>query len=324
MPDRPLARIKGEAKPQTGQQRRLGLFDRVLGYRIEEVEHAALWGKDRHWQAVTFDGRVLRNRVTRRAIFESSASAVVRAQEHAREIMPKLLASERWVDWSWTGGEDYREWLITLPCFAATYFSSHFAVRNVLAHVRCDWREGADGERVLMLHEVQSDWMQDARRAIQNFGNDAGFADDAPFLQEWPALTLKLMLLHAAHMGADALGWTRGSHQVHRFRGLGSEGLKELYDRTLPREVNRMLKPFGVACEGVDVYVPENFTIRRTEAGYQVRSSDGKSLGVAASFHDARAMLPDGAHERLYDVHGVRLDEAVRAAILENGFTAWG
>ena len=34
--------------------------------------------------------------------------------------MPKLLASERWVDWSWTGGEEYREWLITLPLFPAT------------------------------------------------------------------------------------------------------------------------------------------------------------------------------------------------------------
>lgn len=324
VPDRPLGRIKGEAKPQTGQRRRLCLFDRVLGYRIEEVEHAALWGKDRHWQAVTFDGRLLRNRVTRRAIFESAAAAVVRAQEHARDVLPKVLASERWVDWSWTGGEDYREWLITLPCFPATYFSSHFAVRNVLAHVRCDWREGADGERVLMLHEVQSDWMQDIRRAIQEYGDEGGVRGDAPFLHEWHALALKLLLLHAAHMKADALGWTRGSHQVHRFRGLGSEGLKELYDRTLPREVNRMLKPFGIACGSVDVYVPENFSIRRTEAGYEVRSSDGKSLAVTPSFHDARSILPDGAHERLYGVHGVRLDEQKRAAILERGFNAWG
>src|SRR5690606_3912918 len=39
--NRPVARIKGEPKPQQGQGRRLCMFDRVLGYRIEEVEHAA-------------------------------------------------------------------------------------------------------------------------------------------------------------------------------------------------------------------------------------------------------------------------------------------
>ena len=123
--DRPVAKIKGEARPQAGQKRRLQLFDRVLGYRIEELEHAALWGRDRHWQAVSFDGRVLRQRLTRRAIFDTPAGAISRAQEHAREVMPKLLASERWVDWSWSGGEDYREWLITLPLFPATCLSSH-------------------------------------------------------------------------------------------------------------------------------------------------------------------------------------------------------
>ncbi len=322
--DRPLAKIKGEAKPQAGQQRQLRLFDRVLGYRIEEVEHTALWGKDRHWQAVAFDGRVLRNRGTRRAIFESSAKAVSRAQEHAREVLPKLLASERWVDWSWTGGEEYREWLITLPLFPGTYFSSHFGVRNVLAHVRCDLREGADGERVLMLHEVQSDWMQVARRSIRDSDKDADVDDLFPFLHEWPALALKLVLLHAADLGADALGWTRGAHQAHRYGGLGSEGLKELYDRTLPREAKRMLKPFGMACETVEVYVPDNFKIRRIEGGYEVRSMQGEVLGVAASFQEARDLLPDGAHERLYAVHGVRLSKAARVAILEKGFAAWG
>ena len=52
--------------------------------------------------------------------------------------MPELPAPERWADWSWSGGEEYRE---------------------------------------------------------------------------WPALALKLMLLHAARPGAGALGWTRGAHE---------------------------------------------------------------------------------------------------------------
>lgn len=323
VPDRPLTKIKGH-KPQAGQQRQLYLFDRVMGYRIEDVRHIALWGQERHWQAVTFDGKVLRSRVTRRTIFDSPEQAIFRAQEHAREIMPKLLASERWADWSWTGGEEYREWLITLPCYPDSYFSSHFDVRNVLAHVRCDLREGEDGEQVLMLHEVQSDWAQEARRTIRDCGETQGLIAQAPFLNEWPALTLKLMLLHAAHRGVDALGWTRGAHQVHRYRGLGREGLRELYDHTLPREVKRMLKPFGIACQTIEVYVPENFKIRRIEGGFEVSNEQDGVLGIAPTFQAARDLMPDGAHEQLYAVHGVRLSKAVRAAILEKGFAAWG
>lgn len=319
-----LPKIKGEAKPQPGQRRHLRLFDRVLGYRIEEVEHPALWGDDRHWQAVTFEGKVLRNRRTRRSIFATRDIAVARAQEHAMEVLPRLLPEERWVDWSWTGGEDYRESLVTLSCFPTTFLSAHFNVRNVLAHVRCDVREGANGERVLLLHEVQSDWMQEMRRLLQEFGAEAAAVDESPFLHEWPALTLKLILLHAAHRGVDAVAWTRGAHHVHRYGGRGRAGLKELYDRTLPREANRMLKPFGVACGQVEVYVPDNFSIRGVEDGYEVRTEGGKVLGVAPSFEAARAILPDGAHERLYGVHGVRLDKATRTAILQGGFTAWG
>lgn len=316
--------IKGEARPQTGQRRHLRLFDRVLGYRIEEVEHPALWGNDRHWQAITYRGTVLRNRFSRRSIFGSRDDAMARAQEHAVEVLPKLVPAERWVAWAWTGGEDYREWLVTLPCFPTTFLSPHFDVRNVLAHVRCDVREGADGERVLLLHEVQSDWMQGVRRQIQECGELVFLEEETPFLRDWPALTLKLVLLHAAHRGVDAVAWTRGAHQAHRYRGRGRDGLKELYDRTLPREANRMLKPFGVACGSVEIYVPDNFSIRRLEAGYEVRDKRGTVLGVAPSFAQARALLPDGAHEKLYTLHGVRLDKANRAEIVNTGFAAWG
>jgi hypothetical protein len=320
----PVAKIKDRVKAQIGQERELRLYDSVLGYRIEKVAHATLWGDERHWQVVRYDGRTLKNRATRRPIFDSEEEAISSAQEHARRTLPKLLASEKWIHWSWTGGEEYREWLITLPFFPVFFHSSHFAVRNVLAHVRCDLREGADGERVLMLHEVQSDWMQEMRRLNQESENYGSGEDLSPFLNEWPALTLKLMLLHAAHLRVDALGWARGADQADRYRGHGEQGLRELYDRTLPREGNRMLKPFGLTCETVEIFVPKNFAIRRVEGRYQVRNVQGEVVGDATTFQEARALMPDGAEETLHPVHGVRLPAAARAAILERGFFAWG
>lgn len=193
----------------------------------------------------------------------------------------------------------------------------------MLAHVRCDLREGANGEQVLLLQEVQSDWAQDARRQIAS--GDMNLDDGRPpFLKEWPALAMKLVLLHAAHEGLDAVAWTRGAHQAFRYKGLGATGLKELYDHTLPREVSRMIKPFGGACELLGVYVPTNFRIKQSENGYDVYTAENRLLGTASTLEDARQFVPEGAHELLYDVHGVRLPTAVRKAILDVGFPAWG
>ena len=145
-----------------------------------------------------------------------------------------------------------------------------------------------------------------------------------PFLKEWPALTMKLVLLHASHQGVDAVAWTRGAHQVTRYKGLGATGLYELYDRTLPREVNRMMKSFGVESETLGVFVPTNFEIQQTEYGYEVYSPEYELLGTAPTLEEAREFVPDQGHESLFDVHGIRFSAEIRRALLANGFPAWG
>ena len=322
-PERPLKRTNKVPKAQTGQTRTVAGFDPVLGYRIEQVEHQTLWGPESHWQAVTHDGQVIRNG-TKQSLFPARETAAELAASHAKLNFPKRVALGHFGSYAWTGGEAYREWLITLPYYPASFLSGHFKIRNVLVHVRCDVRDGADGERVLLLHEVQSDWAQSARRAIACGEMNPGDGECPPFLKEWPALAMKLVLMHAAHQGLDAVAWSRGAHQVFRYEGLGAMGLNELYDRTLPREVNRMLRPLGGICETLGVFVPTNFGIFQTERGYEVYSLEDELLGAALTLEDARQFVPDQGHELLYEVHGVRLPESMREAILGSGFPAWG
>ena len=322
-PDRKLTRIKNLPKALAGLPRAVTRFDPVLGYRIERVEHQSLWGTEHSWQAVTHDGKIIENHV-RVTGFRTAKEAANLATSHASQHFPKRVALGRWSHLAWTGGESYREWLITLPHYPANYLTGHFDVRNVLAHVRCDVREDGDGGRVLMLHEVQSDWAQGARRAI-SVGEMEEFDDERPpFLKEWPALTMKLILLHAAHQGFDAVAWTRGAHQVSRYEGLGAAGLKKLYDHTLPREVNRMMKPFGAEVETLGVFVPTNFEIKQTEYGYEVFSPEDELLGTAETLEEAREFVPDQGHELLYEVHGVRLTADIRGGLLATGFPVWG
>jgi len=322
-PHRALKRTKQTPKSQFGQTRDVAGFDPVLGYRIEQVMHQTLWGAESHWQAVTHDGSVICDGVNR-TINPTREAAAELAASHARQHFPKRVALGRFSRFAWTGGESYREWLITLPYYPDSYLSGHFKVRNVLSHVRCDVREGAEGERVLMLQEVQSDWAQRARRAASTGESDTDDEVQPPFMKEWPALTMKLMFLHAAQQRLDAVAWTRGAHQAFRYNGLGATGLKELYDRTLPREVNRMMKSYGVKCEMLGVFVPKNYSIKQTENGYEVRSPEHELLGVAPTLEDARQFVPDRGHELIYEVHGVRLPESMRVAILSSGFPAWG
>ncbi len=145
-----------------------------------------------------------------------------------------------------------------------------------------------------------------------------------PLFKEWSALAMKLMLLHAANEGLDVVAWAHGAHQVSRYKGLGAIGLMELYDRTLPREVNRMVKPMGGACETLGVIVPTNFGIQQTENGYEVYTAENELLATMPTLEDAKQFVPDGAHELLYEVPGVRLPPAVRRNIRELGFPAWG
>ena len=92
-------------------------------------------------------------------------------------VYPDVPDYEDWLrDEPWfisgAGGDDdrarelYAEWSERekIGRDAPTFKSSHWAERNVLAHVRFDEHEGPDGERVLHIAEIQSDWHQAGRK----------------------------------------------------------------------------------------------------------------------------------------------------------------
>ena len=67
------------------------------------------------------------------------------------------------------GGDNYREMLLKLPDSkekaGGNYQSNHWKGNsNVLAHLRLSDREGPDGEKLLHVEEIQSDWHQAGRK----------------------------------------------------------------------------------------------------------------------------------------------------------------
>lgn len=93
------------------------------------------------------------------------------------------------------------------------YKSSHFDEPNILAHLRFNERVDANGDRVMFLEEVQSDW-------ATSFRKDADNTPNAPFIKDpnkWPELALKHALRYAAENDLDKIAWTTGEQQVKRY-----------------------------------------------------------------------------------------------------------
>jgi len=134
------------------------------------------------------------------------------------------------------------------------YKSSHFDQPNILAHMRVNDRIDADGKKMLLVEEIQSDWHQAGREkgyktkeSLEKWYNqnklddDPSFADlnseqrsvieqnrnagmggdnavpDAPFKDTWYQLALKRLTKYAAENGYERIGLTTGRQQADRF-----------------------------------------------------------------------------------------------------------
>lgn len=167
----------------------------------------------------------------------------------APDAGPSDAVKARFGAYTLPGGENYREILLTLPesfgakpnkdgytplsaIADAQYKSSHFEQPNILAHIRVNDRVDADGKKMLLVEEVQSDWHQAGRDkgygnepiyAPGMEGNPEGFigvkqgVPDAPMKDTWYQLALKRVLKYAADNGYDRIGLTTGSRQAERY-----------------------------------------------------------------------------------------------------------
>lgn len=121
---------------------------------------------------------------------------------------------------------------------SGVYKSSHWDEPNILAHIRFDDRTGPNGERILHIAEVQSDWHQKGRRdgydtplktePVETGDPDNPFngaeiitrqsgVPNAPFKTTWQELAMKRMLRYAAENGYDKLSWDTGATAAERF-----------------------------------------------------------------------------------------------------------
>ena len=213
------------------------------------------------------------------------------AEANAAYVVPETMPT-KYSKYQLAGGENYREILLKLPKESPTtndiatrlfnkemrflseaekdavvaearriedttpkdYVSSHFNEPNILAHMRVNDRIDADGKKMLLVEEIQSDWHQAGRErgyaskeSLEKWYNqnklesDPVFSNlnseqirtiernrsagmggesvpDAPFKDTWYQLALKRIMKYAADNGYERVGLTTGKQQADRYK----------------------------------------------------------------------------------------------------------
>jgi hypothetical protein len=129
------------------------------------------------------------------------------------------------------------------------YRSPHWSEPNVLAHTRFKTRTGPNGERILALEEIQSDWHQAGR----NRGYKGDGVPNAPFKNNaWVNLVLKRMIRYAAENDYDELAWIPGDIQNGQ-RVDAEDGRSDFYDKIVPNAANKLGKKYGAKVGSIEL-----------------------------------------------------------------------
>lgn len=111
---------------------------------------------------------------------------------------------------------------------------AYSSIPNPIVRIRFNSRTDADGKRVLFIEELQPP-------QPDQFAHMPEWAQ-----KRWADIGLKRAVRHAAENGYDRVAWTKGEVQVARYPGMENpEGLKRLYDESIPRKAKEISKRFG-------------------------------------------------------------------------------
>lgn len=255
--------------------------------------------------------------------FSSMSEAVAVAEQHAqrnRGIRCNLRHRNRYEYMSLDGGEDYREWLVTLPNYQHSHFNGHYYERNILLHLRTKVRRSDEGAKVLFVEELQSDWHQASLR----YGSRGG-VPRAPFRKEWPSLAFKLMLLHVVANDLDGIAWT--PYEVHEMRyDKPLTPLRRLYDQELPQLMTRLAKAWqGRIEQGYFETRHPWLHAARSKDYWRVEGGGGKFV-TRPRFNQEQALALIARHSKRITLAMpmLLLPEAMRAHIADHGLPLFG
>jgi len=317
----------------------LRYVDTGSNYRVGVVKtlrnghHMAL---NKYWFALDPYGRAIANKtaVDRNGdartslFFENSFEAKSAADKHARKhfgIRSGIKKHTYFDHLTMFGGQDYREWFVSLPDHQRIFFGPHFYDHNILAHIRTTTRTDHAGRKILFIEEVQSDWHQSGKRNGYD-NNSWGQVANAPFKQEWPVIAAKLMLIHASQNGFSGLAWSMGSIQEVRYKRY-LQPIKHYYDQVIPQALDRLVKALDCRVESTLIKTRDPWlNLEKAQDKWRVADGQGKFQTRAKYKNRDEAMAVMARHCRAIklQVPVLFISDALRQQISEKGLPLYG
>jgi hypothetical protein len=285
--------------------------------------------RSRHkWFVLDTVGNPIINPASQGYHFLTKETAFKTASQHALQhvgIPVEYTPCRRYEHKTLCGGDDYREWLLTLPDYPISHFTGHYHARNLLLHFRTKHRIDTQGRDLLFIEEIQSDWHQSG--AMYGYLDRwPGQIPPAPFRKEWLALALKLLLLHAAEKDVDAIAWTQGNIQESHYAKRMST-VRRLYDTEIPRCLLRLCKPWHphFAQSRILTREPRLHISRQTDRWYitDVKGS-GFSTRPRYSQQEAIKVMARHCKQIELEVPSLFLSRALKTQIQKAGFPLFG
>ncbi|MDH5358974.1 MAG: hypothetical protein OEX03_00360 [Gammaproteobacteria bacterium] len=307
----------------------LRFHDEQSHYRIgviKTLNAAHPMALNRYWFAMDPYGRVIPS-ATEKLYFKNSYDAICAANQHAREsgILGSNRFHEKYGHLTLFGGNDYREWKVSLPDYQRSFFGAHYLDHNILAHIRTTTREDIHGNKLLFIEELQSDWHQQGK--LHGYDNNPwGSIANAPFKKEWAILAIKLMLIRASQNGYDAIAWPQGKIQEYRY-GKSLTAIRRRYDKDIPRALNRLVKRFNttVTTTLIETCEPSLNLVKEADK-WRIEDSQGK-FRTRAKYHNrqqALEVLYCHSRKLKLEVQALFINTEIRTEIAENGMPVFG
>ncbi|MES9962710.1 MAG: hypothetical protein ABW116_04170 [Candidatus Sedimenticola sp. 20ELBAFRAG] len=300
--------------------------DSLLGYRILSVWRRGSFGSARRWLVLDPGGSVLADHDHGQQHFDNCRHAMEVANDHAvrnHGLSSPLRPNDKYEYMSLHGGMDYREWIVTLPDYQHSHFTPHFTERNVLLHFRTKTRCDQQGNRLLFVEEIQSDWHQSARKGRGS--RTQGRVPQAPFHKEWSLLAVKLLLMHAVKEGYDRMAWSPGQTQQMRYQ-CDLPALRRFYDREIPQHLEQLSKAWDGKVESTLIDTKEPWlSARRSGGNWSVCDRSGSFITrKALSKEQAVALCERHTKSIELEVPLFRIPEAMSQRIRQDALPLFG
>ena len=308
----------------------LRYVDETFNYRVgvlKTLNHDHPMALNKYWFALDPYGRAITNN-KQSLYYSDSESAKAAADNHARDYLglrSGVKFNSRFDYLSLYGGQHYREWIVSLSDYQRIFFGAHHFDHNVLLHIRTTTRHDVEGNKLLFIEELQSDWHQNGQ--LNGYDNSYwGKVANAPFKKEWPALGMKLMLIHASQNGFDGIAWAEGKIQETRYNK-NLCAIKRRYDVDMPKALNRLGRSFNCCIETTEINTRDPWlNLVKSKNKWRVSDGYGKFKTRDKYHNREQAMTVLHRHCKAIElpVSMYLINDALREHIVEKGLPLFG